>query len=63
MSPRKPSLLEIIMARLSQGAVPIDGMYWFERPKSTEPLARASTAGRPVVMPSAKPARAATSRS
>jgi hypothetical protein len=32
MSDRKRSLPEVVLARLSLGAVPVDGIYWYERP-------------------------------
>jgi len=31
MNDRKVRLPELILARLSQGAVPVDGLYWYER--------------------------------
>lgn len=31
MNDRKVRLPEVILARLSQGAVPVDGLYWYER--------------------------------
>lgn len=31
MNDRKATLPELIMARLSLGAVPVDGLYWYER--------------------------------
>lgn len=31
MNNRRRRLPELILARLSVGAVPIDGIYWFER--------------------------------
>ena len=35
MSERKSSLPEIILARLAAGAVPVDGIFWLERPRSS----------------------------
>jgi hypothetical protein len=34
MSTSKHSLYEAVLARISLGAVPIDGIYWFD-PKAT----------------------------
>ena len=34
MNTRKHSLYEAVLARISLGAVPIDGIYWFD-PKAT----------------------------
>jgi hypothetical protein len=31
MNDRKTRLPELLLARLSLGAVPVDGMYWYER--------------------------------
>jgi hypothetical protein len=39
MKTSKPSLYEAVLARISLGAVPIDGIYWFD-PK---PAARIDT--------------------
>ena len=34
MKTSKPSLQEAVLARISLGAVPVDGLYWFD-PKPT----------------------------
>lgn len=47
METRKQSLPAIIFARLARGAVPIDGMYWWDRQQqaaSREPVRNASNA-------------------
>jgi hypothetical protein len=46
MKTSKPSLYEAVLARISLGAVPIDGIYWFD-PKA---------AGRADVSKQSKPA-------
>ena len=37
MSTSKHSLYEAILARISLGAVPIDGIYWFDPKAITRP--------------------------
>jgi len=39
MSTRTRSLFQAVLARLSLGAVPIDGMHWFD-PRESAPRAR-----------------------
>ncbi|HEY3785110.1 MAG TPA: hypothetical protein VGL55_07520 [Steroidobacteraceae bacterium] len=36
MSVAKPSLFEAILARLSLGAIPVDGTHWFDPKKPAE---------------------------
>jgi hypothetical protein len=40
MSTRSPSLFQTILARISFGAVPVDGHYWFDPKNATRPKSR-----------------------
>jgi hypothetical protein len=48
MNTRRQALYQAVLARISLGAVPVDGVYWFD-PKDARAAAPAPDAGRSAV--------------
>jgi hypothetical protein len=48
MSTRNQSLFEAILARISFGSVPVDGMYWFDPKGAVRPEQRGEPRARRV---------------
>jgi hypothetical protein len=56
MSIQKHSLFETVLARISLGAVPVDGQYWFDPRTAGWPAAGSPEAARRSAAPAPAPA-------